>query len=200
MLETVRRIASECDISEIRGVLNGTCNFVLDSIASGKSREEAVRLAQARGFAEADPIQDLDGTDSAQKLALLAQASFESQIPFQEIAKQGILGILEEEIRELTETGQKVRMIARAIRSQCGSDCRVSPEIIGSDDLCAGVNGEANCLEVKIVAGQVFTVFGRGAGRWPTSEAVFADALDLWRRSALQPSVSEEELLVGGAA
>jgi len=199
MLETVRWIAGEDEISEIRGVLNSTCNFVLDSIASGKSREDAVRLAQARGFAEADPVQDLDGSDAAQKLALLAQVAFETQIPFQEVDKKGILGILEEEIRELTETGQKVRLVAHAVRSQRGTDCRVSPETIDSDHPFASVNGEANWLEVKTSAGEVFTVSGRGAGRWPTAEAVFADALDLWRRSALHPRVSEEELLVGGA-
>lgn len=200
MLETVCRVASDYEISEIRGVLNGTCNFVLDSIASGMSRAEAVRLAQDNGFAEADPIQDLDGSDAAQKLALLAQAAFDSQIPFQEIEKKGILGICEEEIRGLAESGQTVRLIARANRNQHGICYGVRPEIVASDHPFAKVKGEENCLEVQTVAGEVFTVCGRGAGRWPTSEAVFADALDLWRGSAVHLGVSAEELLVGGAA
>lgn len=200
MLETVRRIAKDSEIVEICGVLNGTCNFVLDSIASGQTREDAVRLAQVNGFAEADPIQDLDGSDAAQKLALLAHAAFDALVPFHDIEKQGILGITEKEIRQFAEAGQRVRLMARASRNQGGIHCRVSPAIVDVDHPFATVWGEQNCLIVTAATGEVFTARGRGAGRWPTAESVFADGLDLWRRRQLHRDVSEEEQLVGGAA
>lgn len=200
MLETVRRIAKDSEIVEICGVLNGTCNFVLDSIASGQTREDAVRLAQVNGFAEADPIQDLDGSDAAQKLALLAHAAFDALVPFGEIEKEGILGIPASEVRRFADAGQKVRLIARATRSRSGICCSVSPAMVDVGHPFASVMGEQNCLIVTTATREVFTVRGRGAGRWPAAESVFADALDLWRGRRVVRDVSEEEQLVGGAA
>src|SRR5207302_11069273 len=95
MLEAVRRIAQEYELEEVRGVLNGTCNFVLDRIAAGDEREEAVRLAQRNGFAELDPTLDLDGSDAAQKLMLLTHAAFGVHVPFEKIERQGILSLKE---------------------------------------------------------------------------------------------------------
>jgi homoserine dehydrogenase len=200
MLETARRIAAEREIVEISGVLNGTCNFVLDNIASGLSREEAVSLAQSNGFAEADPGQDLDGSDAAQKLSLLANAAFDSCVPFEEIAREGILAVSEAEIRELAGAGKSLKLIARASRTPVGVECCVSCEIVPPNHRFASISGEENCLDLKTASGDRYTLRGRGAGRWPTAEAVFADLLDLWRGWRLPVPASEEELLVGGAA
>ena len=200
MLEAVRRIAQEYELEEVRGVLNGTCNFVLDRIAAGDERETAVRLAQKNGFAEVDPTLDLDGSDAAQKLMLLAHAAFGVHVPFEEIEREGILGISEDDVRRSSEEGCTVRLVASVKRDGETLQCRVNSEVLHSDHPFALVEDEHNCLTLQTKCGQAFTVRGRGAGRWPTAEAVFADALDLWRSHQSLPAGSEEVISVGGAA
>ena len=181
MLETVRSISREYKLVEIAGVLNGTCNFILDRIAHGHSLKEAIGLAQSSGFTEADPTQDLQATDAAQKLLLLTRTAFGAQAVFNSIQIRGILSVPETEVRNLAAAGQTVRLVAKARRNGIRIDARVCPEILSADDSFAQVHDEQNCLVLKTACGQSLTVSGRGAGRWPTAEAVFADALDLWR-------------------
>src|SRR5207302_7565317 len=126
MLEAVRRIAQEYELEEVRGVLNGTCNFVLDRIAAGDERETAVRLAQRKGFAEVDPTLDLDGSDAAQKLMLLAHAAFGVYVPFEDIERKGILGVKEDEVRRSAEEGYTVRLVASVRRDGETLRCRVN--------------------------------------------------------------------------
>jgi homoserine dehydrogenase len=200
MLEAVKRIAQEYELREIRGVLNGTCNFVLDRMAAGDGQESAVLLAQRNGFAEVDPTLDLDGSDAAQKLMLLAHAAFGVHVPFEDIAREGILDIKEDEVRRSSEEGHTVRLVASAARDGTALRCRVNREVLNSDHPFALVENEHNCLTLQTECGQVFTVRGRGAGRWPTTEAVFADALDLWRNQQSVTTRPEEAVSVGGAA
>src|SRR5437588_4254047 len=181
MLETVRSISREYKLVEIAGVLNGTCNFILDRIAHGYSLKEAISLAQSCGFTETDPTQDLQATDAAQKLLLLTRAAFGAQKVFNSIQIRGILSIPETKIRDLAAAGQSVRLVARVRRDGTRIDARICPEVLSADHPFAQVHDEQNCLVLKTACGQSLTVSGRGAGRWPTAEAVFADALDLWR-------------------
>jgi homoserine dehydrogenase len=200
MLEAVRRISQEHDLEEVRGVLNGTCNFVLDRIAAGDERDTAVRLAQRNGFAELDPTLDLDGSDAAQKLMLLAHAAFGVYVPFEDIEREGILGINEDDVRRSSEERCTVRLVASVKRDGDLLRCRVNREVLNFDHPFAQVENEHNCLTLRTKCGQEFTVRGRGAGRWPTAEAVFADALDLWRSHHSPATQPEEAFSVGGAA
>ncbi|PYP92669.1 MAG: aspartate kinase [Candidatus Angelobacter sp. Gp1-AA117] len=182
MLETVKNISRKHEVVEIAGVLNGTCNFILDQIAQGRSLKESITLAQSCGFTEADPIHDLQATDAAQKLLLLTRAAFGAQAVFSTIQVRGILSIPETEVRALAASGQSVRLVARARKNGSRIDARISPEILSADHVFAQVHNEHNCLVLTTSDGQSVTLRGRGAGRWPTAEAVFADALDLWRQ------------------
>ena len=182
MLETVKSISRKHEVMEIAGVLNGTCNFILDQIAQGRSLKDSIALAQSCGFTEADPIHDLQATDVAQKLLLLARAAFGTQAAFSTIQVRGIFSIPETAVRALAASGQAVRLVARARKNGLRIDARISPEVLNPEDVFAQVHDEHNCLMLTTSDDQRITLHGRGAGRWPTAEAVFADALDLWRK------------------
>ncbi len=187
MLEQVRRIGRTCRIETLQGVVNGTTNFILDRIAEGSSREEALREAQRLGFAEQDPTTDLDGSDAAHKIALLAHTAFGTWIAPQNIQKNGIQTIDEGAVREAAKEGRAVRLVASVSNGSRGVRAQVGPEFIDGDHAFAQVHNENNCLEIKTDHG-VVNVRGKGAGRWPTTESVIADVLDLQRsRQTAEP-------------
>jgi homoserine dehydrogenase len=194
MLEAVARVASQGPIREIEGVLNGTTSFVLDKLAGGTSFDEAVELARAKGFAEADPTYDLDGTDAANKLALLARAGFEVSLPLSAIRRTGIHTCDPDWVRVSSEAGFTVRLVARVKRKDEEIRACVAPEALPPGHLLARSAGEGNSLLVHPISGDPVYLYGKGAGRWPTTEAVLADLFEIARdakraelRPALQP-------------
>jgi homoserine dehydrogenase len=183
-LETVSRARSVAPLRSISGVLNGTTNFILDQLASGFDFAEAISAAQKNGYAERDPQADLSGTDVAQKLILLAHAAFD--IPLSSIQKQGIENLKPKQIREAKNNGGATRLVAECRREVHGVVASVFPVELPSDHPLANVSGVENRLIVQSQNGRTWEVGGRGAGRWPTTEAVIGDLFDLWRESAAQ--------------
>jgi homoserine dehydrogenase len=184
MLEQVRRIAKARRIRALRGVVNGTTNFVLDRLADGDSLEEAVRRAQRLGLAEQDPTCDLDGSDAAHKLALLAQTAFGLWLNPSEIERTGIEGLNATSVREAAETGHCIRLVASLHRDAQGVRASVRPQLVNRNHAFARTRNEDNCLEIHPEGSEIVYVRGKGAGRWPTTEAVIADVFDLYRTSA----------------
>ena len=175
MLETVRRLAAGHEIASIAGVLNGTTNFMLDHIARGSTYDQALAEAQRLGFAEADPTADVGGHDAAQKLCLLCRIAFDPSLAIEAVEVSGI-DILRQEPVE-PEPGHALRLVARAHREPGGRIlARVGLESVPEGSPLAGVRDEQNVLIVQLADGQREVVWGRGAGRWPTAESVFADA------------------------
>jgi len=183
-LETVSRARCIAPLRSISGVLNGTTNFILDQLASGFDFAEAISAAQKNGYAERDPQADLSGTDVAQKLILLAHAAFD--IPLSSIQKQGIENLKPKQIREAKNNGRVTRLVAECRREVHGVVASVFPVELRSDHPLANVNGVENRLIVQSQNGRTWEVCGRGAGRWPTTEAVIGDLFDLWRESAAE--------------
>lgn len=175
-LETVRRYAGR--IRSLSGVLNGTCNFVLDRCSAGLSFAEAVAHAQAAGFAEADPALDLEGSDAAQKLALLAREGFGVLLPWDQIPRRGIMG-LQRAIEEARRRGQVVRLVASCERDGTELHARVEPIALPASHPFAQATGAGNALRIEMANGVVLDLAAPGAGRWPTCEAVMADLFDL---------------------
>lgn len=180
MLEQVRRIGRTCRIDTLKGVVNGTTNFILDQIAQGISREDALREAQRLGFAEQDPTTDLDGSDAANKIALLAQTAFGTWIAPHQVKRSGMDSVTESEIRDAAQSGRSVRLVASVTNGRRGVRAQVAPEVVDGDHAFAQVHNEHNCLEIRTDCG-VVQVRGKGAGRWPTTESVIADILGLYR-------------------
>ena len=190
-LETVGRARSVAPVCSISGVLNGTTNFILDQLANGSEFSDAVFAAQKNGYAERDPRADLNGTDIAQKLILLAHAAFD--VPLSSIQKQGIENLNPQEIRRAKDNGRVTRLVAECRREPNGFVASVSPVELPFDHPLARVHGVENRLIVQCQNGKTWEACGRGAGRWPTTEAVIGDLFDLWRESVVNTAEIEQE-------
>ena len=176
-LETVRRFAGR--IHRISGVLNGTSNYVLDRQIAGESFDAAVAAARSAGFAEADPTLDLDGSDAAQKLSLLAREAFGVMPRWDTIPRLGIAGLAPSVLEEAAQRDRIVRLVAQVERTPAGLRAMVRPLEVSRDHLFAQVNGAGNALRIETTGGEVIDLAAQGAGRWPTCEAVLADLFDL---------------------
>lgn len=192
-LEAIERALGLGPIRSFRGVLNGTTNFVLDRLAGGQDLTSAVSAAQAAGYAEANCRLDLNGTDAAQKLILLARKAFGVSLPFDSVERLGIENIDAQWLRDSRAKGQVVRLVASCWRETDGLKASVKPVELPQTDPLASASGVENCLVVEAESGVSFIVSGKGAGRWPTTESVMADLLDLRRETQLTQSTEEVE-------
>lgn len=163
-------------IDEVRGILNGTSNYILTRIESdGLSFGDALRLAQERGFAEADPSLDVDGEDAAQKLRILASLAFGEPIVRGAIA--GIRGITRDDVERARDRGFVIRHVATARRTAGGIELRVAPEELPASDPLAFVRDEFNAVVIRGRAAGEITLIGKGAGAGPTATAVVSDVI-----------------------
>jgi homoserine dehydrogenase len=180
MLEIVEALAAGGSIRRIRGVVNGTCNYVLDRRSEGASFAEALRSAQEQGFAEADPTADLGGHDSARKMEILGRAAFGG-----EPLREAVAGIDEKSSYPANGAGTangapagKLALTAVAERTEGGFRYSVAPRLLLAADFLAGARGAENRLEITTGDGGIVALQGLGAGRVPTATAVFADLLE----------------------
>ncbi|HEY4597079.1 MAG TPA: homoserine dehydrogenase, partial [Thermoanaerobaculia bacterium] len=192
-LETVRLVAASGRVRGIAGVLNGTCNFVLDRCVAGASFADAVSLACVAGYAEADPTLDLDGSDAAQKLALLIREAFGETVPWESIPRQGIADLDARALAAAARKGKTVRLVASCERVETGLRASVQPFELPPDHPFAETAGAENALLVELEGGDRIRIAGQGAGRWPTTEAVMADLLDLLDLAAEESAGLREE-------
>jgi homoserine dehydrogenase len=190
-LETVRRHAGR--IRSLSGVLNGTCNYVLDRLTAGESFETAVTAARACGFAEADPTLDLDGSDAAQKLSLLVRAAFGVLPRWDTFPRLGIAGLGDGSLAAAGRRGRTVRLVASAERTSTGLRASVRPVEVPRSHPFARTNGAGNALRIETTDGQIIDLAAQGAGRWPTCEAVLADLYDLAASAGQQEAADAEE-------
>ena len=184
-LETIELARREGPIHSISGVLNGTTNFILDHLAQGDSLNDAIASAKQQGYAESDPQLDLDGTDAAQKLILLARAAFDVNLPLSSIHKRGI-----EKVKDKVRI---TRLVAECRREGDGLTASVSPVELPLDHPLASVSGVENRLLIESESGKCWEISGHGAGRWPTTEAVLADLFDLRRQLISREITAEQE-------
>ncbi len=185
-LEAVRRAAAAGRVQSISGVLNGTCNDVIDRCAAGLMFDDALAAAQKAGYAEADPLLDLDGSDTAQKLALLAREAFGTVLDWRRIPRRGILGLDRSALETAARRGQAVRLVASCERTAAGLRASVQPLEVPHGHLFAKARGAGNALRIEGRDGRVTDLAARGAGRWPTTEAVLADLHDLAAERAFE--------------
>jgi homoserine dehydrogenase len=181
VLETLRHLGRKAELRGIRGILNGTTNFVIDRLAEGYGFTEAVDQARRLGFAEADPTADLDGSDAAWKLVILAREALGIQAGPGRVSRRGIEGLSPEGVRRARKAGKVFRLVARCRRKWRGADLRVGPEALGADDPLARTADEGNSVVLELADGREVVLRGKGAGRWPTAESVFGDILEVAR-------------------
>lgn len=181
ILELVDLLGRNGEILAVEGVMNGTCNFIFDQLKQGTRLADAVSEAQRLGFAEADPSTDLDGHDAADKLVLLAHHAFGVTLHPSQIEKESLNDLDGNRIRAVNEKGMVFKQIARCEATPDGRvEARVEIVALEPDHPLAGLVNEGNGFLVKLPQKTV-SVRGKGAGRWPTAEAVFADIMDIQR-------------------
>ncbi len=168
-------------IVSLSGVLNGTCNYILDRVAAGCSWEQAVAEAQARGFAEQDPSADLSGSDTVCKLRLLARRAF-PEIESHYVRATGISAADLDWVQAAARDGKRARLVGSAEVVDGRVCLEVKPTLVDLSHPFAQIKNEENCLLIDNGHSDSQHVWtGRGAGRWPTTAAVMADLFDLYR-------------------
>ena len=184
VVKIVREALSGNQIHEARGILNGTCNYILSSMtAEGRTYEEALREAQRLGYAEADPGLDVDGLDAAHKLALLSGLAFRHRPCLDAVRVEGIDRVTQEDIGFAREFGCEIRLLATARRfvhkSEQVVEQWVRPALIGRDSLLAHIQDARNGISLRGDFGGNLFLAGDGAGGVATASAVVADILDV---------------------
>lgn len=169
-------------IDSIMGIVNGTTNYMLTRMdEDGISYEDALKEAQERGFAEADPTADVDGLDAAAKIAILASIAFNSRVTMNQVFTEGIRRISPVDLAMAHEMGYAVKLLAHAYRSDGGIDVRVHPTMIPESHQLATVNGVFNAIYTVGDAAGENMFFGEGAGAGPAASAVMGDVLEVAR-------------------
>ncbi len=181
IISAIRTGLTANNITAMYGIVNGTCNYILTEMTSkGEAFSEALAQAQEKGYAEADPSLDINGGDSAHKLAILSSIAFGYEIKLGDIFVEGIESISRDDIRYGGEMGYILKLLAIGQKDEEGRvSLRVHPSFIAKDNALARVDGPFNAISVfGSAVGQVM-FYGRGAGMMPTASAVVADIIDV---------------------
>lgn len=169
-------------IDSIMGIVNGTTNYMITRMdEDGMSYEDALKEAQEKGFAEADPTADVDGLDAAAKIAILASIAFNSRATMDQVFTEGIRRISPVDLAMAHEMGYTVKLLAHAYRTDAGIDVRVHPTMIPESHQLAMVNGVFNAIYTVGDAAGENMFFGEGAGAGPAASAVMGDVLEVAR-------------------
>lgn len=210
LVRPVRESLAGDRVTRVLGIVNGTTNYVLDQMTTtGLDLDQAVKQAQALGFAEADPTADVEGYDAAAKAAILASLAFHTRVNLDDVHREGILGVTAEDVAWARRTGHVIKLLAiaelvdpAADRPEApgGSDpsggaggapstpgvvVRVHPALVPVDHPLAGVHGAFNAVFVEAQAAGELMFYGRGAGGAPTASAVLGDVVTVARHRVL---------------
>jgi len=182
----------------IYAILNGTCNYILSTMTrEGKGFEEALKEAQGKGYAEADPSEDIDGIDTANKIRILLgliSNSYHAVAPF---PVEGIRNITLQDIQYATELGYSVKLVGVIEQKECGFNVSVHPALIPQVSLLGSLEGAYNGIELEDEYGIVSGLVAPGAGTYPTADAVIKDLLDIAEGGPLPMPNSAEPLVLG---
>jgi homoserine dehydrogenase len=175
-------------IQWIAGIINGTSNFILSEMrANGHDFATALKEAQARGYAEADPKFDIEGVDAAHKLTIMSAIGFGIPMQFDKAFIEGISKLEAVDIKYAEEMGYRIKLLGITRRAAHGIELRVHPTLIPSKRLIANVEGVMNAILVKGDAVGPTLYYGAGAGAEPTASAVIADLVDVARMLTADP-------------
>jgi homoserine dehydrogenase len=182
ILAAVRNGLAANNIKSIHGIVNGTCNYILTLMTNaGRKFDEVLREAQAKGYAEADPTFDIEGIDSAHKLAVLTMLVYGTPVKFTDIYTEGISKITPLDIDFARDLGYKIKLLAITKMANGEIEARVHPTMLPEEYPLAAVDGVFNALSVVGDAVGSTMFYGKGAGDMPTGSAVVSDIIDIGR-------------------
>ncbi len=182
IVKTLREGLAGNSLVRIYGILNGTCNYILTRMEQEKlAFADCLREAQRLGYAEADPTFDIEGHDTAQKLAILASLAFGIKVEQSAVYVEGISSIAPEDLAWADELGYRVKLLGVAVRTDKGIEQRVHPTMVPKDTAIAQVMGVTNAVTIDADAISPITLVGPGAGGTATASAVVSDIGDIAR-------------------
>ncbi len=182
IVKTLREGLNGASFTRIYGILNGTCNYILSRMESDRLPfDEILRDAQRLGYAEADPTFDVEGHDTAQKLAILASLSFGTKIDPKAIYVEGISSITLADLDAASDLGYRVKLLGVAVKTDEGIEQRVHPTMVPKESAIAQVMGVTNAVTMDADGLAPITLVGPGAGGAATASAIIADLADIAR-------------------
>jgi homoserine dehydrogenase len=182
IVKTLREGLAGNSFARVYGILNGTCNYILTRMEQERlSFAECLKDAQRLGYAEADPTFDIEGFDTAQKLAILASIAFGTQVNPEAVFVEGISSIASEDLEAASELGYRVKLLGVAVRTAQGIEQRVHPTMVPKESAIAQVMGVTNAVSIDAEGILPITLVGPGAGGEATASAVVTDLSDIAR-------------------
>ena len=180
IIRPLKQCLAANEITEICGILNGTTNYILTRmIRGGLPFADALREAQEKGYAEADPTADVEGLDACRKICILASLAFGRHIYPSQVPAEGITGVTAADVAYAASCGRRIKLLGRALLGADGKvRAYVAPHLIPKDAPLAGVEDVFNAITVRGNAIGDVMFYGRGAGKLPTASAVVADVMD----------------------
>ena len=177
-------------IDEVYGILNGTTNYILTRmVRAGTTFADALKEAQEKGYAEADPTADVEGVDAGRKICILADLAFGCQVDPADVPMEGISRLSLRDVKIAQRAGYRVKLLGRAVRLPGGRTAYVAPHLIPEEQPLASVDDVFNAVVVRGNATGEVMFYGQGAGELPTASACVADVME-----ALQSSPRREEI------
>lgn len=182
VIKTLKECLVANRIKSVLGIMNGTSNYILTKMSDeGQAFAEVLKEAQRLGFAEADPTFDIEGIDTAHKLAIVLSLSYGKKVEIDSICREGISGIAQKDIEFAKELGYKIKLLAIARERGAEVEARIHPTMIPFNHLLANVNGNFNAIHFVGDASDSVFLYGQGSGMMPTANAVVSDLVDIAR-------------------
>lgn len=180
IIKTLKESLAANRIESLMAIVNGTSNYILSKMTDeGKAFDTVLKEAQEMGFAEADPTFDVEGIDTAHKLAIILSLAYGKKVKLEDIYREGISGISQQDIEFAGEFGYRIKLLALAFaRGDC-VEARIHPTMIPFDSILANVNSNFNAFHIIGSASDSVFLYGQGAGMMPTASAVVSDIIDI---------------------
>jgi homoserine dehydrogenase len=179
VIKVLRESLVVTNVHRVLGIVNGTTNFVLTEMEAGRSYQEALGDAQRRGYAEADPTDDVSGADAAAKMAILATVAFNSRVGLSDVAYTGITTVDSADVKAAHDLDMVIRLVGAARLVDGNFDVRVEPALVDKQHPLAKVDGAFNAVMLQGDAIREITLEGPGAGGTETASAVIADMVSV---------------------
>ncbi len=188
VIKVLRESLVATNVHRVLGIVNGTTNFMLSAMSEGQSYAEALAEAQRRGFAEADPSDDVSGRDAAAKMAILARLAFGSPVHLDDVPYEGIEHLHGDDLEYARELGLGLKLVGTAERRDGGLSVRVHPTFLYSGHPLAAISGPFNAVTVESETITELTMSGPGAGGRQTASAVLGDVVSVMTGGARPPA------------
>lgn len=183
VISTIREGLAGATIHAIRGILNGTTNYILSAMTAGRDYQNVLADAQRLGYAESDPTADVEGYDAVAKTLILAALAFGEPLRIEQIQRQGITSITKEQVLSAVERGQRIKLVAslRYDSAQGKLEASVMPTTLPLDDPLVRVDGALNAITIETDTLPAVTIIGPGAGGKQTAQGLLADLIAIIR-------------------